>query len=138
MVGVEQRQEAVDCSSAIGTDRYRVYWLIFVRPYSPSRWSACSDGTTPVISCMMIEALMYGFHAERHDREARQATTREQVEQPEIGLPFRKFVSSARLTPGTGTWARSRKMNRIPATYRIRRRRSGARNELSRASNTGA
>ena len=38
-----------------------MYWLSFVRPYSPSRWRAWSDGTTPVISCMMIEALMYGF-----------------------------------------------------------------------------
>ena len=38
-----------------------MYWLILFRPYSPSRWSAWSCGTTPVISCMMIEALMYGF-----------------------------------------------------------------------------
>ena len=38
-----------------------MYWLILLRPYSPSRDSAWSRGTTPVISCMMIEALMYGF-----------------------------------------------------------------------------
>ena len=38
-----------------------MYWLSFVRPYSPSRWRAESAGTTPVINCMMIEALMYGL-----------------------------------------------------------------------------
>ena len=38
-----------------------MYWLILLRPYSPSRLRAWSDGITPVISCMMIEALMYGF-----------------------------------------------------------------------------
>src|SRR5438309_9723755 len=50
-----------DWRSAIGTARYRAYWLILFRPYSTYRWRAWRDGITPVISCMMIEALMYGL-----------------------------------------------------------------------------
>ena len=46
------------CSMDIGTDRYRVYWLSLLRPNSPSRLSAWSEGTTPCINCMMIDALM--------------------------------------------------------------------------------
>ena len=39
----------------------RVLVDAWFRPYSPSRLSAWRRGTTPVMSCMMIEALMYGF-----------------------------------------------------------------------------
>jgi len=35
--------------------------LIFFRPLSPSFFSASSVGTTAVISCMMIDAEMYGM-----------------------------------------------------------------------------
>ena len=39
----------------------RVYWLIFLRPSSPPFFAISSScGITTVISCMMIEALMYG------------------------------------------------------------------------------
>ena len=47
-----------DWSRAIGTARYRVYWVILLRPNSPSRLSAWREGTTPCINCMMIDALM--------------------------------------------------------------------------------
>ena len=63
-----------------------MYWLIRCRPYSPSLLSAWSDGITPVISCMMIEALMYGFIARPTIDIARQAAAGEQVDDPERGV----------------------------------------------------
>ena len=115
-----------------------MYWLILLRPYSPSRLSAWSDGTTPVISCMMIDALMYGFMPDGHDREV--ATGR----RPRTGragrpaaLPSTKSSSWALSMPGTGTAASSRKTISRPRTYRTRRRMSGARKALRRESNTG-
>ena len=38
-----------------------MYWVILRRPDSPSFFSASSCGDTTVISCMMIEAEMYGM-----------------------------------------------------------------------------
>jgi hypothetical protein len=38
-----------------------VYWFIFLRPASPSFFSCSSCGETVVISCMMIDAEMYGM-----------------------------------------------------------------------------
>jgi hypothetical protein len=35
-----------------------VYWLIFLRPASPSFFSWASEGTIEVISCTMIDAEM--------------------------------------------------------------------------------
>ncbi len=37
---------------------YRVYWVIFLRPASPSFFSASRCGDTTVSSCMMIDAEM--------------------------------------------------------------------------------
>ena len=38
-----------------------MYWLIFLRPASPSFFSASTCGETAVISWRMIEAEMYGM-----------------------------------------------------------------------------
>ena len=38
-----------------------MYWLMTLRPDSPSFFSASSDGMTEVRSWMMIEAEMYGM-----------------------------------------------------------------------------
>ena len=87
-------------------------------------------GRRPVISCMMIEALMYGFTPEADDREVRQAAAREQVQQAEEARCPSRNVASA-----VGFDARHRDVGQrteddagSPATNRIRRRMSGARN----------
>jgi hypothetical protein len=65
---------------------------------------------------MMIEALMYGFTpratTEKLDRPPPDSRSRT----PNRALSFRYEASCAWLTPGTGTWARNRKMIRIPRT----------------------
>jgi hypothetical protein len=101
---------------AIGTDRYRVYWLILFRPYSPSRLSAWSDGTTPVMSCMMIEALMYGFTPRATIEKFESPPPEIRSSTPKIALPAKNVASWSRSTPGTKTWARNRKTIRIPRT----------------------
>ena len=70
-----------------------MYWLILVRPYSPSRWSAWSDGTTPVISCMMIEALMYGFTPSATTEKLVRPPPENRSSSPKIGLSSRKLAS---------------------------------------------
>ena len=45
-------------AAASTTVSVRVYWLIFLRPASPSFLIASSEGRMPDISCMMIEAEM--------------------------------------------------------------------------------
>jgi hypothetical protein len=57
-----------------------VYWVILRRPASPSFLSASSVGDTTVMSCMMMEAEMYGMMPQREDREPRQRPSREHVE----------------------------------------------------------
>ena len=43
------------------TVKYRVYWLTFFWPASPSFMSASSLGMTIVSNCMMMDAVMYGM-----------------------------------------------------------------------------
>ena len=47
-----------DWNMAISTVRYRVYWLSFLRPDSPSFLSVSSVGIAAVINWMMMLALM--------------------------------------------------------------------------------
>ena len=93
-----------------------MYWLIFWRPYSPSRWSACSDGTTPVMSCMMIEALMYGLTPSATTEKFVRPPPENRSSSPKIWFVWRNVFSCSLSTPGTGTCASSRKTMRIPAT----------------------
>jgi len=48
----------VPCMTESRTVPYLVYWMIFLRPCSPSFESFSKVGTTTVRSCRMIEALM--------------------------------------------------------------------------------
>ena len=47
--------------AATATVPYRVSWLIFLRPSSPSFWSRWKYGTTAPISWMMMEVEIYGM-----------------------------------------------------------------------------
>ena len=74
-----------------------MYWLIFVRPYSPSRCSAWSDGTTPVISCMMIEALMYGFTPSATTEKFVRPPPENRSSSPKIALVLEEVVELRRV-----------------------------------------
>ena len=105
-----------DDSRAIGTARIRVYWLSLLRPYSPSRLSVWSEGMTPCISCMMIEALMYGFMPRPTTEKVDRPPPLNRSSRPKSAFPLKKFASAVWSTPGTGTCDRNRKRIRIPAT----------------------
>ena len=83
---------------------YRVYWLIFLRPASPSFFSASSDGTTVVRICMMMEAEMYGM-IERASTDMRPIEPPENTSRrPAMPPAFWAKISAkaAGSTPGTG------------------------------------
>ena len=82
-----------------------MYWFSRWRPYSPSRLSAWSDGITPVISCMMIEALMYGFIASPTIDIADRPPPANRSMIPNAALFSKNAASASRSMPGRGTWA---------------------------------
>ena len=86
-----------------------MYWLILLRPNSPSRLSAWSEGTTPVISCMMIDALMYGFMPTATTEKLERPPPEKRLSRPIRALPSMNSFSVSRLMPGTGTAASRRK-----------------------------
>ena len=71
---------------------------------------------TPLISCMMIEALMYGFTPRATTEKLDKPPPDSRSRTPKIGLFWRNWSSWSLFTPGTGTWARNRKTIRIPKT----------------------
>src|SRR5579884_384203 len=121
---------------ASGTVRMRVYWLILLRPYSPSLESSSSRGTIGTSSCMTIDDVMYGY------------TPIATIEKVCNDPPERMFSICSKLfwfnadcsapvfTPGTGTWAAMRNTTRSPSVNRILRRRSGTLNALRAAFTT--
>ena len=70
-----------------------MYWVILFRPYSPSRLSACNDGTTPCINCMMIDALMYGFMPNATTEKFERPPPENRFSSPNSGLPWRNAAS---------------------------------------------
>ena len=93
-----------------------MYWLILLRPNSPSRLSAWSEGTTPLINCMMIEALMYGFMPRATTEKFERPPPENRSSNPTSALPWTNSVSWALSTPGIGTAARRRKTISSPRT----------------------
>ena len=85
-----------------------MYWFSFWRPYSPSRLSACSDGITPCISCMMIDALMYGFIVRPTTDNCDRPPPAKRSMIPNAVFFSKNAASWVLSTPGSGTWARSR------------------------------
>ena len=81
-----------------------MYWLIFLRPASPSFFSVSSDGTTVVRICMMMEAEMYGMidsaRIDMRPIEPPEKTSSMPAMPPELRLKI--SASAAGSTPGTG------------------------------------
>ena len=115
-----------------------MYWLILLRPNSPSRLSAWSDGHDARHQLHDDRGVDVRVHPQRHDREVRQAAAREQVEQRRpASCPGRSSAAAPCRRPGSARDASRRKTISSPRTYRIRRRMSGARKALRSDSNTG-
>src|SRR5687768_6315336 len=118
-------------SSASGTVRMRVYWLILLRPYSPSLVRRSSAGIVWLSSVMMIEALMYGFTPSATTDSRARPPPEKRSSRLSSWLLFRTAVSCSWSTPGSGTCARNRNTTSIPSVKRSLLRRSVAR-KLSR------
>ncbi len=83
-----------------------MYWVILRRPDSPSFLSASSVGDTTVISCMMMEAEMYGMIPSASTLKRDSAPPENMLNMSRMP-PAWDLNSSARRTgsmPGTGTW----------------------------------
>jgi len=63
---------------------------------------------TPVISCMMIDALMYGFIASPTIDSCESPPPANRSRMPNAALFWKNSASAWRLMPGSGTWANSR------------------------------
>ena len=85
-----------------------MYWFSRCRPYSPSLDRFWSDGITPVISCMMIEALMYGFIARPTMDIAERPPPANRSMIPNAAFCWKNAARAVRSMPGRGTWASSR------------------------------
>jgi len=96
--------------AASTTVRYRVHWLIFCRPISPSSCSFFNWGETTVISCRMIDAVMYGVTPSANTEMVRKFPPEKRSRTPRSVPATSRQTSSSltRLTPGAVTCAPSR------------------------------
>ena len=112
----------------MGTVIQCVIWLIRCRPLSPSLDSACSCGRTGVRIWMTIDDVMYGNTPRAAMLMLRSPPPLNRSKKGTSELLWNRLPSAERSTPGTGTWASSRKRTSMPRTNRILARRSGVRN----------
>ena len=111
---------------ASSTVPYRVYWVIFRRPCSPSFLSCSSFGCTTDRSCMMIAAEMYGMMPIAKIENRLSAPPENMLNMSRI-VPRCCSKSASRATgsiPGTGMKEPIRKMRIAPRTNSSRWRSS--------------
>ena len=106
---------------------YRVYWVIFFRPASPSLASRSRVGITTVSSWRMIDAEMYGMMPSANTERRRRLPPENRSTIPSK-VPCTWSKNCARACPsmpGVGTWAPIRYATSRPTVIRIRRFSSG-------------
>ena len=83
-----------------------MYCVILRRPASPSFFSASSEGTTTVHSCMMIDAEMYGMIPSARIENRDSAPPEKTLNRPRMPPCCERKSSSSTLAliPGTGMW----------------------------------
>ena len=84
--------------------KLRVYWVIFWRPDEPSFFSCCSCGIALLISCMMIDAEMYGITPSANSEKRSSAPPVNRLNTSTM-VPCCEFMNCNRacgFTPGTG------------------------------------
>src|SRR5579884_1858029 len=116
--------------------RYRVHCVILRRPSSPSFCSFSSVGTTTVINCRMIDAVMYGMMPSAKIVSRRMLPPANRSKKPKIEpcCEEKKSAHRCRLMPGVGIWLPRRYTASSPSVNRSRLRRSGTRNMFANAS----
>src|SRR5579884_192474 len=119
--------------AASGTVSQCVYWLILLRPDSPSLVSSVSCGMIGTRSCMMIEAVMYGYTPIAAMEKVDIAPPLNRSSSPTSWLVWNRRVSASASAPGTGTWAMKRNTASKNAVNSSFRRRSGSCQALTRA-----
>ena len=92
---------------------------------------------TTVISCMMIEALMYGFTPMAMIENRDNPPPENRSRRPRKALLWKSRSSCCLFAPGTAMFARIRKTTKSPSVKRIFRRSSGMRKAFPIASNIG-
>ena len=85
--------------------KYRVYWVIFCWPASPSFWRRSRDGMTTVISCRMMLAVMYGMIPSAKTAKRVSAPPANRLRKSSSRLPRWSIAAwrVSRSTPGVGT-----------------------------------
>ena len=87
-----------------------MYWVIFWRPDEPSFFSCWSCGTALDISCMMMDAEMYGITPSANSEKRSSAPPVNRLNTSTI-VPcwlFMNCSSAWGLTPGTGMYVPTR------------------------------
>ena len=89
---------------------YRVYWVIFLRPISPSFDSFSRYGQMTVRSWRMIDAEMYGMIPSAKIVRRRRFPPTKRSARPNKLPPWREKNSSSATgsIPGVGRWAPTR------------------------------
>ena len=93
------------CMMLRTTVPYRVYWVIFFLPCSPSFDNRSRCGITTVNNCKIIEALIYGMIPNAKTESLSSAPPENISKRPKI-VPFARAKKDARATasiPGAGT-----------------------------------
>ena len=89
-----------------------MYWVIFLNPDSPSFCSFSRLGTTTVISCRMIDAVMYGMIPSANSERFESAPPEKMLSRPNRlfppAPPPKKSFSARVSTPGAGRYEPSR------------------------------
>ena len=98
------RITAQPCTIAKTTAKYRVYWLILIRPDSPSLRKSVSDLLVAVNNCNTIDAEMYGkmFNAKTDIRDKEPPANISNMPSIPLPSPVNKCNTADALTPGNG------------------------------------
>src|SRR3989338_5997576 len=115
-----------DCSNDRGSARYRVYWLIFCLPYSPSFERFSNAGMIIVKSWTMIEAVIYGATPIATMEKFSNPPPEKIFSKPRSWLLRKSAFKLSTSTPGKGIDAENRNITSIANTNSTRLRRSGS------------
>src|SRR5215211_1803399 len=126
---------AKDCTNARISVKYRVYCVIFCWPVSPSLASSCRRGIATVISCITIDAVMYGMIPNENTAIWLNAPPVKTPKRLVIAFPLvsRPLPKTSRFIPGSGTQHPRRYRIKSTAVNMSFRRSSGTRHALPKA-----
>src|SRR5208337_31003 len=115
--------------------KYRVYWVIFRRPSSPSFCNRSRYGNTTVINCRMMDEVMYGMmpRAKIVSRRKLPPLNRSKIPSTDPADCLKRSSSTVVLMPGVGMCAPRRYTASSPSVKNSRFRRSSMRKRFANA-----